>query len=148
MEGHKVNGMTIPMEVIVTAQRPDIVIIDRSSEKQTVWLFELTCSFEQNFEEAHRRKKIRYTHLASDIEDNGYECKNVPFEVGSRGHLTHDNRASLSLIHKLFSPKLKLKRFLQTVSKISLLCSYHIYNSRGESGWSDPPYLRPYKPSV
>ena len=102
----------------------------------------------QNIVEAYIKKKIRYTHLTTDIEDNGYVCNNVPFEVGSRGHLTLENRSSLSTIHKLFSPKLKLKTFLQTISKICLLCSYHIYNSRSERGWSDPPYLRPYKPSV
>ena len=123
----------------------DIVIIDRSSPTPTVWLFELTISFETNFEQAHTRKKVRYTQLKSDIEDSGYICNNVPFEVGSRGHISISNRSNLATIHGLASPKMKLKTFIQTISKISLLCSYSIYVSRNDRGWSDPPPLRPYK---
>ena len=101
-----------------------------------------------NIEQAHTRKKTKYTYLESDIESNGYVCINIPFEVGSRGHLTGSNRANLSTLHRLGATKMKLKSFLQTISKITLLCSYSIYNARNERGWSDPPPLRPYQPSA
>ena len=148
IEGHTVNGLTIPSNIVVTAQRPDIVVIDNTTPQPTVWLFELSVSFEQNIEQAHTRKKTKYTYLESDIESNGYVCNNIPFEVGSRGHLTGSNRANLSTLHRLGATKMKLKTFLQTISKISLLCSYSIYNARNERGWSDPPPLRPYQPSA
>ena len=80
-------------------------------------MFELTISFETNFEQAHNRKKLRYTQLKSDIEDSGYICHNVPFKVGSRGHLSPDNRSNLATIHGISTPKLKLKNFIQTISK-------------------------------
>ena len=67
--------MCIPFNIVITAQRPDIVLIDKSSKPHTVWLFKLTVSFEMNVEQAHN----------TDIEDAVYSCKNMPFEVGSRG---------------------------------------------------------------
>ena len=90
LDGHKVNGLTIPQNIVVTSSRCDLVIIDKSTTPSTVYLFELTICFERqtNIEAANKRKYERYTSLASDIEEAGYTCKNIPFEVGSRGHLT------------------------------------------------------------
>ena len=145
MQTYKIKGLTIPSNIVITQQRPDIVIIDKSVTPHTVWLFELSVSFEQNIEQANTRKRNRYAHLEQDIKDAGYNCMNVPFEVGSRGHLTQSNRCNLSTMHKIAKPKTKLNTFLKIISKISLLCSYSIYLSRNERGWSDPPPLRPYK---
>jgi hypothetical protein len=145
IDGHRTNGLTIPSSVIITQQRPDIVCIDRSTTPPTVWLFELSVSFEQNIERAHARKQARYAFLEVDIRESGYSCNNIPFEVGSRGHITQSNRSNLATMHKLAKPKTSLKNFLTMVSRISLLCSYSIYLSRNDRGWSDPPPLRPYK---
>ena len=38
LDGHKVNGQTLPQNIVVTASRPDLVI---------VYLFELSVCFEQ-----------------------------------------------------------------------------------------------------
>ena len=69
---------------MVTRSRPDLVVVDSSTSPQTVYLYELTVCFERegNMEAANRRKHTRYSGLATDIEDNGYTCKNIPFEVG------------------------------------------------------------------
>ena len=61
VEGHRCNAMIIPFIVVVTQHKPDMVIRDRSTPTPTVWLFELTIAFETNFEQAHTRKKVRYT---------------------------------------------------------------------------------------
>ena len=42
--GHKINGGTIPADILTTLERPDIVILNRQEKKIT--LFELTVSFE------------------------------------------------------------------------------------------------------
>ena len=81
IEGHRINGNTLPADIVLTNQKPDIVIIDRSTAVATVWLFELTTSFEQNIEQAHTRKKVRYSYLEADIEANGFKCVNLPFEI-------------------------------------------------------------------
>ena len=143
---HNINGSTIPPNITVTSSRPDLVIVDSSSSPQTVYLYELTVCFERtgNLEAANSRKYSRYTGLASDIEDNGYSCKNIPFEVGSRGHLTPDNRSRLSILHKLCSPSVKFSRFCQNITKTSLLCSYSIYLSRNDP-WTGAEFLMPVR---
>ena len=58
------------------------------------------------------------------------------------------NKTSLATVHKITKSKMKFNTYLQTISKISLLCSYYIYNARNDRGWGDPPPLIPYKQSV
>ena len=72
-----------------------------------MYLLELTVCFErvENIEAANSRKYERYSALLEDIKEMGYQCKNIPFEVGSRGHLTLENKSGLAILHKLHSPK-------------------------------------------
>ena len=146
LEGHKVNGLTIPPHIVVTSSRCDLVIIDDSTTPSTVYLFELTVCFEQqgNMERAYRRKYERYSSLSADIEEAGFLCRNIPFEVGSRGHLTLENKSKLAIIHKLCKPKTTYTHFWKNTSKTSLLCSYSIFLSRSDP-WTDVPYLYPVK---
>ena len=146
LDGHKVNGQMIPQDIILTSSRPDLVIVDTSTPVTTVYMFELTICFEQaaNILAANTRKYERYTSLASDITDRGFVCKNIPFEVGSRGHLTLDNKSNLSIIHRLCKPQIPLRKLQQNISKTSLLCSYAIYLSR-EDNWSQTALLTPVK---
>ena len=81
-------------------------------------------------------------HSQQDIQDRGYVCKNIPFEVGSRGHLTLENKSILTIIHKLC--KTSFRKFCQNISKTSLLCSYAIYLSR-EDTWNNSTLLTPVK---
>ena len=71
-------------------------------------------------------------------------CKNIPFEVGSRGHLTLPNKSKIAMMHELCKPKTKYKHFYQDVSKTSLLCFYSIFLSRLDE-WNSPQYLSPVK---
>ena len=146
LPNYKTNGASIPAHIMVTRSRPDLVIVDSSTSPQTVYLYELTVCFERegNLEAANRRKYNRYCGLATDIEDNGYKCKNFPFEVGSRGHLTPDNRSRLSIIHKLCKPNIPFSKFCQLISKTSLLCSYAIFLSRNDP-WTGAEYIMPVK---
>ena len=61
LPGHKMNGGTIPPDILATSSRPDVVIVDRSSKE--IHLLELTCSFEKNIETAHILKSRRYNDL-------------------------------------------------------------------------------------
>ena len=45
IEGAKVNGGSIPPEIMVTSSRPDIVIINRNTSPSSVLLVELTVPF-------------------------------------------------------------------------------------------------------
>ena len=59
----------------------DLVLLNRS--EKTICLLELTCSFERNSQAGNLRKSLKYTTLKTDLEENGYECFLVPFEVGA-----------------------------------------------------------------
>ena len=144
LEGHKVNGSTIPPNIMITSSRPDLVVIDSSTQPQTVYLFELTICFEKpgGMEAANTRKYERYTALSSDIKEAGYSCMNIPFEVGSRGHLTLGNKSRLAIMHKLCKPSTTFSKFWKNISKTSLLCSYSIYLSRNDP-WTGAALLQP-----
>ena len=131
------NGSTISPDILCTSLRPDLVIIDRS--KKCIELLELTCSFETNIDSANIRKTKNYTDLKGDIERNGWTVALVPFEVGSRGLMTRRNRDSLVGVFKRNRIKLKHTALFRDLAKISLLCSYSIFQAHCVPTWQDPP---------
>ena len=54
LPGHTVGAGSLPPEICITAQKPDIVIIDK--KQKILHIFELTVPFEQNNEQRHFRK--------------------------------------------------------------------------------------------
>ena len=136
-----INGGTIPADIVATGQRPDIVLINRAEKKIT--LFELTVSFEKNIDSANIRKSIRYNDLTSDIKKRGWIVENTPFEIGSRGHITKRNMTAISQTLRQFKIKPFNKKSLEDISKISLLCSFSIFQAHCQPTWQSPPYLQP-----
>ena len=61
-------GGTIPPEVLITTDRPDLVIIDEENKK--VKTFELAVPHITNIEKRHESKTNKYQYLESEI--NGY----------------------------------------------------------------------------
>jgi hypothetical protein len=55
---------TIPTDIVITNQRPDLVCIDRCNK--CIYILELTVPFETNFENAHQYKCQRYSSLITD----------------------------------------------------------------------------------
>ena len=51
----------------------------------TVNIIEFTVPWENSTEEAYERKKLRYTELAADAQQRGWNAKINPVEVGCRG---------------------------------------------------------------
>ena len=139
--GHSIYGGTLPPDIIVTGQRPDIVIINREEKK--IVLFELTVSFEKNTEAANLRKTRRYMDLTNDLIEKGWEAENIPFEIGSRGHINSRNKTSILNIMKKYNIKIQKKTFIQDISKISLLCSFSIFQAHCQPSWQSPPFLHP-----
>ena len=142
VEGAKVNGGTIPPEIMVTIQRPDLVIINTNTSPTTVLLVELTVPFSRNIDAANTRKRLRYEFLTSDIEAAGYKCSNLPLEIGSRGHVTSRNRATPTYLCHTFGVA-KFQQVIRNCSKLALLGSYTIFNARSASDLSGSGYLKP-----
>ena len=103
--GNSINGGTIPPHLMVTEQRPDIVIIDKDS----VNIFELTVPFETNINVRHTDKVNKYSNLLTDI--TVLKPTLEAFEIGSRGTITPDNRERLKKIHKYIQKNISFKNF-------------------------------------
>ena len=116
-------------------EHPDIVIIETVTKKVTI--LELTVSFETNIEAANIRKQVKYNDLKQDINKNGYITEIIPFEIGSRGHITKRNREALKKILK--QKKETTKKCIDNLAKISLLCSFTIFKASSVKEWNDPP---------
>ena len=61
---------TVPLDVMPTTQRPDIVVLNRTDRR--IIIFELTVPWDLNVENAHRLKMDKYAALVSDLEEGGY----------------------------------------------------------------------------
>ena len=135
------NGGTIPPDILPTGLRPDLVLINRKEKK--IELLELTCSFETSIERANIRKTKSYNDLKSDLLKEGWKTTLVPFEIGSRGLVNKRNRESLIAVMKRNRIKLRHTQLFKDLSKISLLCSYSLFQAHCVPSWQDPPFLHP-----
>ena len=59
IEGERINGNTIPPNIIRTQHKPDICHID--NKNKDIIIIELTVPFETNIDNAPQRKQDRYT---------------------------------------------------------------------------------------
>ena len=131
------NGGTIPVTICITTLRPDITVLDKKNK--TFNIFELTCPLEPNIQKRHIEKTNKYSHFLTDITclTPAVTC----FEVGSRGYISPENQSRLKSIHAFCKPSIKLKKFKENISALSIYSSYAIFNSRKEAQWTNPGYL-------
>ena len=134
------GGGSIPPHVLVTNQRPDIFIVNESSNLAIV--FELTCPWDKNVERSHTFKEEKYSPLITDLSRR-YKTFLFSIEASVRGQITGNNKTRLkSFIYRsCVEPKSTLKQLLPSFSKVALLSSFAIFSARNEPTWSDPPLL-------
>ena len=105
LPGHTApGGGSIPPELCVTVQKPDIVILNKHMKK--IHLFELTCPLEKHIEARHTEKSNKYAHFVSDITE--YKCTVDAFEVSSKGYILPSNHTTISALHKFTKPSITL----------------------------------------
>ena len=117
---------TIPCDIFPTFLRPDVVIVDRRDRK--IVIIELTIPFERNFEEAQRRKSVKYASVIAGLEEAGYACTFFSLEVGSRGVISHGAHRFLKDLSG--ASRKEVKTLLQTLSRSAIKCSYVIFKER------------------
>ena len=140
LPGHTApGGGSIPPELCVTAQKPDIVILDKHKKK--VHLFELTCPSEKHIDTRHTQKSNKYAHFLTDITQ--YTCTVNCFEVTSKGFISTRNHATLNTLHKFTKPEITKSQFKSNISSLSITASHHIFLCRNEPTFLEPPYLLP-----
>jgi hypothetical protein len=119
-----------------------------SMAAKTVILLELTCSWEENFGDAHARKLDKYDkHLVLPLHNDGWKVVLLPFEVGVRGILGQSVSQMLKALGCSASERRSLR---ERVAATSLLCSYVIYQGRRSRHWCERKPMRKYQlqPSV
>ena len=116
LDGFNVGGGTIPPNILTTALKPDIVIINK--QKKTVWLHELSIAFEDNFKKCDEYKRNKYEILKCDIEENEWKCFNEPIHIGSRGMIPLlPSKIILRSMLNTVKSKFPKRKLLQVTSK-------------------------------
>ena len=92
---------------------------------------------------SHNLKYQKYQHPISDI--GGQSVNIIPFEIGSQtGYISLENKEYFKKLHKFCQSNIKLRKFKQNISALTVLSSYLIFNSRNH-GWGDmDPILPPF----
>ena len=81
-------------------------------------MWELTVPCEENAEEAHERKKLKYDELVELCKNNGWKAKYMPIEVGSRGFVARSLCKALLDIGLTGSKKRKvINKIIKTVER-------------------------------
>jgi hypothetical protein len=81
------GGRLIAADIMLQAQRPDLVIVDRSVYGRfKIALVELTCPWDMDAKRAEECKTARYADLWGEVSNKGWDCSLYLIEVGARGH--------------------------------------------------------------
>ena len=134
------GGGSIPPDIIVTNLRPDICIVNETSNE--VILFELTCPWDRNIDRSHTFKEEKYSPLVADLSRR-FKTYQFSVEISVRGQVTRDNKAHLKAFtyRVCADPKAVFKSIIQVCSRISLLSSFSIFSARNEPSWTDPSFI-------
>jgi hypothetical protein len=125
--------ISLPVDIYVTDQRPDIIIISRSTK--VVILVELTCPVEENIEAAAIRKEAKYHQLCEDINSDkktNWKCHLMTIEAGSRGFIA---KSMYKFIRTLNASGRYASQTCKHISRVVQRCSYSIYTHRANPFW-------------
>ena len=131
---------TIPLQLVCTSSRPDIVIV----QDQAVKMIELMiCSNSLNaMKEARRRKesKQNYQSLLSDLCKKGLDASYLTLEIGALGHHPPDFPKRLANFLGIKDQRNKLRSILDDAGKIAISSSQIIFWAKDCQSW-DPKKL-------
>ena len=143
LKGWRVNGGTVPPDMALTEQKPDLVVIDRSVNPVKVILIELTVPWDSanNFQAALDRKTARYERLTEDLIEAGFDARNLPLEIGCRGVINQRNSANLEYICNLLGIR-GIKKLRGALGRIAVIGSYRIWLARNSQEWSSGELIK------
>ena len=125
--------LVVPAFLAVSILRPDILLFLRSTKK--VIIIELTCPCEENMSQWHEEKSQKYYPLCCSIRSNGWSVYFYVIEAGARGFCAESFRSCLRNLG--FNNRL-CRKTLQTLSSVSLRCSFEIWLCPNSKSWSLP----------
>ncbi len=130
---------TIPIDITITTQRPDLVIVNRINS--TITILELYVPFETNISDTHNRKLNRYANLIANIESKDFKVNNYALEIGSRGYISPENQNRLKHFIKGLHISNKYSHIKDNICKVAFLASFIIYHSKFEPQWICPSFI-------
>jgi hypothetical protein len=78
------GGRSIPTDVMVQAQRPDLVILDQSVHgRYRIALVELSCPWATNTKRAKEHKTERYADLKTALSNEEWDCSLYLIKIGA-----------------------------------------------------------------
>jgi hypothetical protein len=127
---------------MVQAQRPDLVIVDLSVYGRfRIALVDLTCPWDMDAKRAKERKTARYADLMEELSNQGWDCSLYLIEVGARGHIVKSVKDRLRSLFRAWLPAVHrsgIGQMIKDVSRISLVCSFAIFQARNYPVWFSP----------
>ena len=130
--------LVIPHFLAVSRLRPDLILYSVSTK--TCIILELTCCCEENIEQWHSEKFVKYDPLSKSMCSNGWETHLFPVEVGARGYCGTSVKSCFSRLG--FSGKL-LRSFMKSLSLTAMKASYYIWQNREVKVWNNPSLTTP-----
>ena len=121
---------------VVLAVISSILLFSRSTKK--VIIIELTCPCEENMSQCHEEKSQKYYPLCCSIRSNGWSDYFYAIEVRAQGFCAESVRSCLRSLG--FNNRL-CRKTLQTLSSVSVRCSFEIWLCRNSKSWSLPQKL-------
>ena len=132
LDGFRVAAnVTIPPNVVVTALKPDLVLIDEVTGDMEIFDLTSCADRERNINEARVFKQRKYAPLVADIRATGRKAEFISFEVCSLGNIRSDSKKTL---RSILGAK-TARRTFRTLSKIAVSCSRYIFRQRREKDW-------------
>jgi hypothetical protein len=134
------GGGSIQVDILVQAQRPDLVILDRLVHgRHRIALVKLTCPWDTDAKRAKECKASRYADLKTALSNEGWDCSLYMIKVGARGHILKSVKDRLQSLFQAWVPashRSGIGQMMKDVARISFVCSFSIFQARNDPVWS------------
>jgi hypothetical protein len=98
------GGGSILADVMVQAERPDLVILDRLAHgRHRIASVELTCPWNTDDKRAEEGKAAKYADLKTALSNEGWDYSLYMIKVGARGHILKSVKDLLRTLFRAWS---------------------------------------------
>jgi hypothetical protein len=104
-------------------------------------LVELTCPWDTDANRAEERKTARYADLKTALSNEGWDCSPYLIEIGVQGHILKSVMVHLWSLFRAWVPadhRLGIGQMMNDISRISLVCSFAIFQALNDPVWFSP----------
>jgi hypothetical protein len=127
---------------MVQAQRPDLVIIDRSVHgTHRIPLVELTFPWDTDAKRAEEPKTARYADPKAALSNEGWDSSLYLIKVVVRSHTIMSVKDRLWSLFQAWVPaghRLGIGQMMKDVSRIFLVFLFTIFQTRNDPVWFSP----------